>query len=141
MWKVSLIFSAVVLMILVPASLTGLRSQEPASGKSPVKATAEGQAKAKKLYNVDCAMCHGEDGSGKTDMAKDMGLKLLDWTDQASLANKSDKDLFDAIRKGVGDKMPAEDAGRAKNDEVWQLVLHIRALAAKTPAVEAKSAN
>jgi mono/diheme cytochrome c family protein len=129
MWKPFLLVSAAVLVVLVPASLTGVVSQEPASGKSPIKATAEGLVKAKKLYAVDCSMCHGDDGSGQSDMAKDMNLKMLDWTNPGSLANKTDKDLFNDIRKGKGDKMPAEDAVRAKDDEVWHLVQYIRSMA------------
>jgi len=52
------------------------------------------------------------------DLATSLQVTLLDWTDPKSLASKSDQDLFDAIRKGK-DKMPAEDATRAKNDDVW----------------------
>jgi mono/diheme cytochrome c family protein len=141
MWKPYLLVSAAVLAVLVPASFIGINSQEPAAGKAPVKATNEGQSKAKKLYAVDCAMCHGDDGSGKTDLAKDMGLKLLDWSDSSSLAGKTDKELFDLIRKGKGDKMPAEDAARAKDDELWQVVLYIRSMSKAAPAADAKSAN
>src|SRR5579863_5540749 len=49
--------------------------------KNPVKPTSESQAKAKGVYNIDCAMCHGENGNGKTDLAKSMDLTLDDWTD------------------------------------------------------------
>ena len=45
------------------------------------KVTAESQAKAKKLYAMDCALCHGASGDGKTDLAKDMQLTMIDWTD------------------------------------------------------------
>jgi hypothetical protein len=50
-----------------------------------------------------------------------------DWTDPKTLANKSDKELFDIIRNGK-DKMPPEDASRAKHDDVWNLILYIRAM-------------
>jgi mono/diheme cytochrome c family protein len=129
MRKSFLLLFAAVLAVLLPVSVAGGISQEPASGKAPMKANPETMAKAKKLYAQDCAMCHGDDGSGKTDLAKDMNLKLLDWSDPKSLADKTDKDLFDAIRKGKGDKMPAEEASRAKDDEVWHLVLYIRGMA------------
>ena len=48
--------------------------------KNPVKPTAESQAKAKALYRMDCAMCHGDNGNGKTDLATNMELTLDDWT-------------------------------------------------------------
>jgi hypothetical protein len=52
---------------------------------------------------------------------------MPNWTDPASLAGKSDKDLFGIIRNGK-DKMPAEDSGRAKTDDVWNLIHYIRAM-------------
>ena len=109
----------------------------PASStvKNPVKATPESQAKAKKTYGFDCAMCHGDNGNGKTDLAKDMQLTLADLTDSKSLAGKSDGDIFDLIRKGK-DKMPPEEPARAKDDDVWNLVIYIRGLA-KNGAVAA----
>ena len=55
--------------------------------KESARSTAESQAKAKKLYAMDCALCHGDDGDGKTDLAKDMQLTMIDWTDPKSLAS------------------------------------------------------
>lgn len=61
----------------------------------------------------------------------------MDWTDNKTLANKSDQELIDIIRKGKG-KMPPEDDSRAKNDEVRSLVVYIRKMgkeqAAAAPA-------
>ena len=37
-----------------------------------MKPTQESVAKGKKVYAIDCAMCHGENGDGKGDMASDM---------------------------------------------------------------------
>jgi mono/diheme cytochrome c family protein len=110
-------------------------AQAPAAPAStnPVKPTPASQEKAKDLFARDCALCHGDNGNGKTSLAKDMGLTLSDWTDPKALANKSDQALFDAIRKG-GDKMPPEDLGRAKNDDVWNLIIYIRGLSAGQPA-------
>jgi hypothetical protein len=44
-----------------------------------------------------------------------------------------DQELFNTIRHGKG-KMPAEEAGRAKDDEVWNLIIYIRSLAQSAPA-------
>jgi mono/diheme cytochrome c family protein len=118
-------------LVFAPALATEFRPQEatpsPASAtaKNPVKPTAASQDRAKKLFEVDCAMCHGSNGDGKTDLAKDMQLTLGDWTDPKTLAAKPDYVLFDAIRNGK-DKMPPEAVGRAKDDEVWNLIIYIR---------------
>ena len=93
--------------------------------KNPVKPTAESQAKAKSLYAIDCAMCHGDNGNGQTDLSKSMDLKLDDWTDPSRLAGKQDDELFKIIRNGK-DKMPSEAEGRANDNEVWNLVIYIR---------------
>jgi len=104
--------------------------------KNPVKPTAESQAKAKSLYQIDCAMCHGDNGNGKTDLATSMTLTLADWTDPKSLADKSDGDLFTIIRNGKGDKMPPEAEGRAGNTEVWNLIIYIRSFSKSQPAAK-----
>jgi len=108
--------------------------QPPANTKNPVKPTPESQAKAKSLYQIDCAMCHGDNGNGKTDLAASMGLTLADWTNPATLAGKQDWELFNTIRVGK-DKMPPEDPARAKDSEVWNLIIYIRSFSkGQTPA-------
>jgi mono/diheme cytochrome c family protein len=140
MLKPLLLLSAVILFELAPSS--GRLPQEAApapspapvvsNAKNPVKPTADSQARAKKMYSFDCMMCHGATGDGKTDLANDMKLTLADMTDPATLAGKSDGELFATIKNGKG-KMPAE-GDRAKSDEVWNLVLYIRGLSKDHPA-------
>ena len=101
---------------------------QPMPAKNPVKPTAESQAKAKGLYLIDCAICHGDNGNGKTSWATDQGLKLADWTDPNTLSGKEDWELFNIIRAGKGATMPSEPEGRAKDVEVWNLIIYIRSL-------------
>ena len=49
----------------------------------------------------------------------------------------SDQQIFDIIRKGKGDRMPAEDASRAKNDDVWNLIIYIRSFSKNQPSAPA----
>lgn len=72
-------------------------------------------------------MCHGDNGNGKTDLASSMSLTLADWTNPKSLADMQDGELFSIIRDGKGEKMPPEADGRAKDAEVWNLIIYIRA--------------
>jgi mono/diheme cytochrome c family protein len=113
----------------------------PMQTKNPVKPTAESQAKAKALYQMDCSMCHGDNGNGKTDLATSMELTMEDWTNPAMLGNKQDWELFNIIRNGK-DKMPGEDPGRANDTEVWNLIIYIRTFSkgqAAAPATAAAS--
>ncbi len=125
-----------------PTHAVGPMPQEAAPATAttnPVKPTAASQERAKKLFEVDCAMCHGLSGDGKTDLAKDMQLTLGDWTDPKTLANKPDQELFNAIRNGK-DKMPPEAEGRAKNDDVWNLIIYIRNMSKGQPPAPTASA-
>jgi mono/diheme cytochrome c family protein len=146
MSKSFLFLPAVLLLVITPTFSSGRMPQEPApapaapSAAKTAKPTAQALTRAKELYGFDCALCHGANGDGKTDLAKDMQLKLNDWTDPKSLATKSDKDLFATIRNGK-DKMPAEAEGRAKDDEVWALIYYLRSMAKDQPAPAAAPAN
>ncbi|MDR3739448.1 MAG: cytochrome c [Terracidiphilus sp.] len=130
------LLSVVALLAVAPIALQAPAAQEPA--KAPAKGSAQLLEKAKTLYKMDCALCHNANGDGKTDIAKDMSLNLDDWTDPKTLANRPDEALFDVIRHGKG-KMPAEDANRAKDDEVKALIQYIRSMASATPAAPAAS--
>lgn len=94
---------------------------------NPVKPTPAGLAHAKQIYGYDCAMCHGANGNGKGDAAAQM--KLKDWTDPASLQGMTDGELFYIIKNGRGE-MPGED-GRAKPDDMWNMVVMVRSFAKK----------
>jgi mono/diheme cytochrome c family protein len=100
---------------------------EYASKVNPVKPTAESQSRAKKMYGWDCAMCHGDNGDGKGDVATEQKLPMHDYRDPASLKGMSDGEIFYIIQKGKG-TMPAE-GDRAKTDEIWNLVIYIRKMA------------
>jgi mono/diheme cytochrome c family protein len=135
MLKPFLLIFAVALFSIAPSTVSAAPPQD-ASQSSTKVTTPDAQARAKKLYARDCALCHGDSGDGKTDLAKDMQLTMIDWTDPKTLANRQDQELFKIIRDGK-DKMPAEDPGRAKDDEVRNLVVYIRSLGKAEPAAPA----
>jgi mono/diheme cytochrome c family protein len=101
---------------------------EDAARVNPVKPTEESLSKGKKLYVIDCAMCHGDKGDGKGDMASDI-KNVTDFTNPDALKNRTDGELFYVIRKGKGD-MPLE-GDRAKDSDIWNLVNYVRSLAKK----------
>jgi len=133
MLKPLLLLPAVVLFAFGAASNPLAAPQEGASSKTSKAAANESMARGKKIYQVDCALCHGDNGNGKTDLAKDMQLNLSDLTDPKTLDGKTDDQLFDLIRKGK-DKMPGEEAARAKNEEVKALIQYIRTFSKDQPA-------
>ena len=103
---------------------------------NPVKATPESLARAKRWWTLDCEMCHGKNGDGKGDTAKDMKLTIADFTDPATLKDHTDGELFYVIKNGHNDMPP--EGPRIKTEEGWDLVNYIRSFAKKKDA-EAKS--
>jgi mono/diheme cytochrome c family protein len=119
----------------VPPAVAPSQSTVPAeylSKVNPVKPTPESQARAKKMYGWDCAMCHGDNGDGKGDVATEQKLPMRDYHDPASLKGMTDGEIYYIIEKGKG-QMPAE-GDRAKPDEIWNLVIYLRKMAGNPPA-------
>ncbi|HTB97211.1 MAG TPA: cytochrome c [Terracidiphilus sp.] len=133
------LLSVVTLLALASLAIPTASPQANSAAKSPTRAGNETLVKAKAVYQRDCALCHGDSGNGKTDLGKDMQLTMADWTDSKSLANQTDQQLFSIIRNGK-DKMPSEDVGRAKDDEVHALVAYIRSLGKDQPSSAAAPA-
>ena len=104
---------------------------------NPVKPTPESLAQGKKWWGYDCAMCHGKDGDGKGDVGADMKLKVSDFTNPATLKERTDGELFYVIKTGKGD-MPPEGT-RMKPEGLWNLVNYVRSLAKPTAPPEDKA--
>jgi len=104
-------------------------SQEDIDKKNPVKPTPEGLAAARKVYSYDCAMCHGANGDGKGDIVESMKLTMPDLRDPASLAGKTDGELFYIITKGKGKMMGEGD--RVPETMRWNLVNLVRSYSKK----------
>jgi mono/diheme cytochrome c family protein len=104
---------------------------------NPVKPTPESIASGQKIYGYDCASCHGVNGDGKTDVAKD--LKIPDLTDPARLKDRTDGELFYILKTGHGN-MPQE-GDRVNTGQLWNLVNYVRSLAKRQPPIEQKSPN
>jgi mono/diheme cytochrome c family protein len=135
MLKFLLLLSVVMLFGAGPVSTAVSMNQDaapstapatPPDTKNPIKPTPELQAKAKKVYGYECEMCHGANGDGKTDLAKDMKMTLTDLSDPKTLADKTDAQLFDLIKNGKGQMTPEGD--RMKTDDIWNLIIYIRGM-------------
>ena len=112
--------------------LLALLPQQPAPtepGASAKPPAPEALTRAKKMYVVDCAMCHGATGDGKGDLVADMKLTLKDYTQAEALSGLSDQQLFDIIKDGKG-QMPGEGA-RLKPEDTWAMVYLVRSFSHK----------
>jgi mono/diheme cytochrome c family protein len=78
------------------------------------------------IYKANCALCHGDDGSGSSPSGK--ALKAKDLRSD-EVQKKTDGELAEFISKGQG-KMPSF-GHRLKPEQIQQLVIYIRGLGKK----------
>ena len=87
----------------------------------------ESKPDGKKLYDDQCAKCHGPNGKGQTAMGKRLGCK--DYTDAKVQEALKDDDAIKAIKEGYKDKdgkqimKPAEGLSDA---DIKALVAYMR---------------
>jgi mono/diheme cytochrome c family protein len=105
---------------------------EDTAKKNPIRFTEASVDRGKKFYKTQCALCHGEKGDGKGDLAMDMKLTLPDFTKPDALAKRTDGELFAIIGTGK-DPMPSQKE-RMSEQQLWNLVNYLRALSGKVPA-------
>lgn len=106
-------------------------SAEDKARKNPVKFTEVSVERGKKIYQSQCALCHGQKGDGKGELAADMKLNVPDFTKPETLKDKTDGELFAIIGAGR-DPMPAQ-GGRMTDPHRWNLVNYLRMLSGKVP--------
>jgi len=105
---------------------------EDAARPNPMKFTENSVKRGKRVYVTQCAMCHGDAGAGDGDVAKDMGAKPPDFTNAATLKDRTDGELFAIIGAGNG-LMPAQGE-RMKDYHKWDVINYLRSLSGRVPA-------
>src|SRR5574337_1701485 len=106
-------------------------SAAEAARKNPIKFTQVSVDRGKKIYQTQCALCHGKDGDGKGELVEEMKITLADLRKPETLKNRTDGELFAIIGLGA-EPMPAQ-AGRLTDRHRWNLINYLRALGGKTP--------
>lgn len=101
---------------------------------NPVSVTPEVLAEARAHFADHCALCHANDGSGQTEIGKNLYPKAPDMR-EANTQSLSDGELFYIIHNGIRlTGMPAWGDGSPEEDmESWQLVHFIRHLPKLSP--------
>ena len=105
---------------------------DAAKMKNPVAATAASVAAGKKLYDAQCASCHGTTGKGDGKAGALLKPIPSDLSDRDWKHGQTDCEIFTIIRdgspqtgmRGYGSRIPAND--------IWNLVNYVRSLGPKT---------
>src|SRR3977135_336996 len=99
---------------------------------NPIPVSEEVVAEGRDHFADHCASCHGNDGSGNTEMGHNLYPRVPDMR-LAATQKLSDGESFYIIRHGIRwTGMPAW-GGPADDNESWQLVWFVRQLPQLTP--------
>ena len=134
-------FAATLLHDGVSASATPSRTEEflarnarrlatPANARAlinPIQPTEETLREARLHFADHCAICHGNDGVGKTMMGRGLYPKPPDLR-QPGTQKLSDGELFWIVENGVRFTGMPSFASHGDTDDSWKLVLFIRHL-------------
>lgn len=111
---------------MIPSTYKGL--------KNPISNTPEHFVAAREHFADHCASCHGNDGSGNTEMGRNLYPKAPDMR-LPRTQNLGDGELFYIIENGVMlTGMPGWSTGTPEGEtSSWQLVHFVRRLPSLTP--------
>jgi mono/diheme cytochrome c family protein len=97
---------------------------QAAIGHLVLPKTFADEINGQELYTKHCVICHGEDGTGKTDLGSGLGAR--DFNDKKFQAGITDEQIIEQITNGTEDKMfPFRD--KLSSEEMHALVPVIRA--------------
>jgi mono/diheme cytochrome c family protein len=100
--------------------------------RNPIPATPENLAEGREHFADHCATCHANEGSGDTEMGRNLYPKPPDLR-LPQTQNLTDGEIFYIIQNGIRlTGMPAWGESHEDNDN-WKLVLFIRHLPNLTP--------
>lgn len=101
-----------------------------ASKANPLNPTDENIAEGKRLYEQNCAACHGPKGLGDGPAGKSLNPPPADIAATVQMPIATDGFLYWTIAEGgtlLGTAMPPYK-GVLKEDQIWQLVTYLRVL-------------
>lgn len=105
--------------------------------QNPVADSEEARTEGRAHWADHCALCHANDGSGQTDMGRQMYPPAPDMRREGT-QRMTDGELFYIIENGIRlSGMPAWGSGTERDrQDTWKLVRFIRHLPALTAAEE-----
>lgn len=110
--------------------VTGRRASitfEQAGALSNPVQRARGLEQGRQVFNVNCAMCHGKDGRGESEVARRFAaagfVPPVDFT-SARAQQRSDGQLYWIVTHGLGNMPPFNEL--LTEDQTWSVVHIIR---------------
>jgi mono/diheme cytochrome c family protein len=100
--------------------------------KNPVTSSPASIAAGKKLYDAQCASCHGTTGKGDGKAGSLLKPTPSDLTDTDWKYGQTDGEIFTVIRDGAKQTGMRAYGSRVPANDIWNLVNYVRSLGLKT---------
>ena len=126
-----LIISGSLAPVLFAQQIDPAKAAEAAKMKNPVRADASSTAAGKKLFDAQCASCHGTAGKGDGKGGAALNPKPSDLTDAEWKHGSSDGIVFVVVRDGVPKTGMRGYASRMTTNDIWHIVNYVRTLGPK----------
>ena len=107
------------------------RHPEAAKMTNPVKADPTSIAAGQKLYDKNCAGCHGDTGKGDGSMADEFNPKPSNLTDADWKHGATDGEIFLVIRDGAKNTEMKAFNSKMTTHQIWDVVNYVRTLGPK----------
>jgi mono/diheme cytochrome c family protein len=125
-WRIEAFFARHVRLLAIPSAARTLRN--------PVPSSIPGLEQGMSHFADHCAICHANDGSGRTTIGMNTYPQSPDMREQ-NTQSLTDGEIYYIIRNGIRfTAMPGWGEGESEDDEeTWNLVHFIRHLPGITP--------
>jgi mono/diheme cytochrome c family protein len=144
---VALLFAGLAGVVLTGQRAGGQTNGQGAALRNPVARTPEALAAGKQAYDANCAGCHGSQAQGAVkagvaiSIIEEQGLKQPpDLTDDQWDHGSTDGEIFTVVKQGLPPSMMAGWGGVLSDQQIWNVVHYLRALAAKEKVEAAPTA-
>jgi mono/diheme cytochrome c family protein len=108
------------------------QKQTTGAVKNPVASSPSSIATGKKLYDSQCASCHGAAGKGDGKAGAMLKPTPSDLTDADWKHGQTDSEIFTVIRDGAKQTGMRAYGSRIPTNDIWNLVNYVRTLGPKT---------
>ncbi len=128
-WRLLAALAAIALIPVVRASDPWVAPADASAANNPVAVSSDALKKGRVIYDDRCADCHGRKGRGDGSGGNDLERKPTDLT-AGAFASQSDGAIFWKLTQGRK-PMPSY-ARKLSEEERWQVIHYLRALAPKS---------
>lgn len=116
------------LWLSVVGSVDGLHAQGASKPENPVASDPASIAAGEKLYNDNCAECHGETGKGDGPRGPYSNPTPPDLTDDEWKHGSTDGEIFTVIQNGVQDTDMVSWEKDIPTRQLWDVVNYVKSL-------------